>query len=473
MYPPVEDETVALVDSLIEAADTLFVKKLSNNDRRWADGAEHGHQNGAYIPASVRNAGFFPELVRRAEPDRTHIHEVVFPTLWVRTGEQKNSRLVWYSNKGPEAHLTRVPRDEFTGLAPGSWLLVGRSGMPGEWQWRFLTVDSADEDARTYLEQRFGLASGFEFQLFEKAALAPLRDELDGVVDAILDALESKTLPALLRSFSFPSTEELARAARELYVSRHGLASLDPYALAAPGDALMDISRDVELELYQQHHARHYTALLVQRLANGSTVLDARTVVRQLVRGFEGIYREVMLSAVQRLKTRSGYSFEHHVEQMLRDGSVPFDKQRFVGNQRPDFILPKKRLLIDPARLADPARRTESLILSLKTVLRERWKQVVKERHNCDVYLGTVDGNVAAETVRDMASEGIYLVVPERLKADKKYAEYSGESAVLSFKEFFEDELLVKRQALWLAQGISCFGASPACPTGRPEGETA
>lgn len=81
--------------------------------------------------------------------------------------------------------------------------------------------------------------------------------------------------------------------------------------------------------------------MLVQRLANGSTVLDARAVVSQLVVGFEGIYREVMLSAVQRLKTRSGYSFEHHVEQMLCDGSVPFDEQRFVGNQRPDFIRPQ------------------------------------------------------------------------------------------------------------------------------------
>lgn len=104
-------------------------------------------------------------------------------------------------------------------------------------------------------------------------------------------------------------------------------------------------------------------------------------------------------------------------------------------------------------------------------MLRERRKQVVKGRHNCDVYLGAVDGNVAAATVRDMASEGVYLVVPERLKADRKYAEYSDESAVLSFKEFFEEELLGKRKALWLAQGISCFGASPARPPGRPEGE--
>lgn len=81
--------------------------------------------------------------------------------------------------------------------------------------------------------------------------------------------------------------------------------------------------------------------MLVPRLANGSTVLDARIVVSQLVRGFEGIYRGVMLSAVQRLKARAGYSFEHHVKQMLRDGSVAFDKQRFVGNQRPDFIPPR------------------------------------------------------------------------------------------------------------------------------------
>ena len=73
-------------------------------------------------------------------------------------------------------------------------------------------------------------------------------------------------------------------------------------------------------------------------------------------------------------------------------------------------------------------------------------------------------GMLNSQEILEKSAEGKRALAQVQA-ADKKYAEYSGESAVLSFKEFFEDELLVKRQALWLAQGISCFGASPACPT--------
>lgn len=106
-------------------------------------------------------------------------------------------------------------------------------------------------------------------------------------------------------------------------------------------------------------------------------------------------------------------------------------------------------------------------------MLRERWKQVAKERHNCDAYLVAVDRIVAAATMRDMVSEGSYLVVPERLEVDERYAEYGGEAAVPSFKESFQNEFLGKRKAPRLAQGIGCFGASPAGRPTQPAGETA
>lgn len=55
--------------------------------------------------------------------------------------------------------------------------------------------------------------------------------------------------------------------------------------------------------------------------------------------------------------------------------SLPFDEQKPSGNQRPDFILPSLARLHLSTRSRD-----EALILSLKTTLRERWKQVVKDK---------------------------------------------------------------------------------------------
>lgn len=109
---------------------------------------------------------------------------------------------------------------------------------------------------------------------------------------------------------------------------------------------------------------------------------------------------------------------------------MPFDEQKPSRNQRPDFILPSLSRLHLSTRLRD-----EALILSLKTTLRERWKQVVKEARNCDVFLATVDDKVAADAIADMRDDGIYLVVPESLKRSK-YAKYEGRSNVITFKDF-------------------------------------
>src|SRR5690606_10546857 len=119
-----------------------------------------------------------------------------------------------------------------------------------------------------------------------------------------------------------------------------------------------------------------------------------------------------LLSAAQQRKSRAGYSFEHHIEAMLIAGNCPYEKQVVIeAKKRPDFILPTLELYKDPSRT-----KAEALVLSAKTTLRERWKQVQQEIKNCDLYLATVDENIAANAIEDMAEQGIRLVVPESLK---------------------------------------------------------
>ena len=94
-----------------------------------------------------------------------------------------------------------------------------------------------------------------------------------------------------------------------------------------------------------------------------------------------------MLSAGQQRKARAGLSFEHHIERMLSDGSVPFLKQVVIqARKRPDFVLPSLANLTNA-----PEGKTRGLILSAKTTLRERWKQVEREMHGPELFLGTVE----------------------------------------------------------------------------------
>lgn len=58
--------------------------------------------------------------------------------------------------------------------------------------------------------------------------------------------------------------------------------------------------------------------------------------------------------------------------------------------------------------------------MSLKTILRERWKQLSLERFNNDIFLATVDDRVTAAAISNMAENGIHLLVPESLNKSKE-----------------------------------------------------
>jgi hypothetical protein len=84
------------------------------------------------------------------------------------------------------------------------------------------------------------------------------------------------------------------------------------------------------------------------------------------------------------------------------------------------------------------------LILSAKTTLRERWKQVAVEMRGADLFLATVDEDISANALEDMAMLGIMLVVPEMLKQSEN-TEYVRHSNVIDFRSFFQDELQNRR----------------------------
>jgi hypothetical protein len=54
-----------LLTKLLDDADRVFIKKLSNNDRDWAS-KPGKHQAGPYIPMVQAVRGFFPQLERKA-----------------------------------------------------------------------------------------------------------------------------------------------------------------------------------------------------------------------------------------------------------------------------------------------------------------------------------------------------------------------------------------------------------------------
>lgn len=428
------------IQALAQQSDALLVKKLSRNDTSWA--AETGkHQAGFYIPRPIREAKFFPEL-RAGNPEKPHIFTAEVGVLWPQTGETTLSSMRHYSNKGPETHFTRLPKALFKGLTPASLLLAGRFTSPvAGCGWWIVTLDSGGDEAEL-LETVLDLPVDFHHALFSPSSLTQTaqtaQDELEELIDRFRFAMRNGTLGELVREYAtIPDPATIADQARQQWLQAKGLTAFDPWEIEAPGDAIMEISRELEYQLYRRHELRRRAGELLSILSGTEDIAAA------VLRNYPQI-DAVFLSASQQRKTRAGRSFEHHIAAALKAGRIRFVEQAVTGGRRPDFVMPDLKQLHSRKRT-----KKDALVLAAKTTLRERWKQVSSERLDCEVFLATVDDRVAANSIQEMADADIRLVVPESLKASNE-THYRGRNNVISFREFFDREIRWSRPALLL-----------------------
>lgn len=430
-----------LIEEFIQRSERFLLKKLSRNDTSWADRKEN-HQSGFYVPTQVRESGYFPQLIQRH--DKPHIFEIVCPTFWPQLGELRGeSRLKHFSNKGSEAHFTRVPKTLFSRLSPASWLLGGvmidSIGNAHHW---FMTIDSESQDA-ALLESRLDIQADFHFSIFLPSQLLLSSrlesDELAELIEEIQDALTTGTIPDLLNKYGrIPHATSISDEALASFLTESGHSSLNPWNIANPGDAIMRISRDIEFRIYKRHELRYRAILVAQAL---SSYHDLSTAA---VRGFPSL-DAIFLSASQQRKNRAGRSFEIHLARLLREGGVRFEEQAVLEQRRPDFVLPDRKTVA----LKSGRSYYEAAILSAKTTLRERWKQITHERFNCSIFLATVDDRVSSEALSDLQRLDITLVVPESLK-DSAESLYAKRDNVITFRHFFNTELSDLRTTLLL-----------------------
>ncbi len=426
------------IQALAQQSELLLVKKLSRNDTSWASDSGK-HQAGFYIPRPIREAAFFPEL-RSENPEKPHIFTAEVAVLWPQTGETTLSSMRHYSNKGSETHFTRLPRTLFKDLTPASLLLAGRFSSPvAGCGWWIVTLDSAGDEAEL-LETVLDLSVDFHHQLFPPSSLAQTaqtaQDELEELIDRFRFAIRNGTLGDLVREYAtIPDPASIAEEARRQWLESKGLAKFDPWEIEAPGDAIMEISRELEYRLYRRHELRRRASELLSILCGTDDIAAA------VLRNYPQI-DAVFLSASQQRKTRAGRSFEHHISAALSAGRVRFVEQAITGGRRPDFIMP------DLAHLHNGTRApAEALVLAAKTTLRERWKQVSSERLNCEVFLATVDDRVAATSIAEMEMDNIRLVVPESLKNSIETC-YRDSDNVISLRRFFDQEIRTRRPTL-------------------------
>lgn len=437
--PGVDNSDASHLSKLMDVSDSILIKKLSNNDRDWAYNPDK-HQAGPYIPRKQRDGGFFKRLKpkERGDDNKDPILESFFDTIWPQLdGIKKESRLVNYTSKGPETHLTRLPKQLFAHLLPASYFIMGQIKSGNKFAYVCMTIDSGSDEA-LFLRGRFNLSADFEIDEFNlKEVKQAEQDQILGFCDQAINAWLKGKIEHFARPYkTMPSPGELARMAQEAFLLQNGLTKLDPFALEAPGDVLMEISRTIELKIFEEYQHRVRSLELVRKiLGDKAYKITAKDIIRLLIDKFHDI-DSLMLSASQQRRSRAGLSYEHHIKTVLTGGKIPFQTQvKTESKKRHDFVIPSIKFLN-----SDTKEINSGLILSAKTTLRERWKQVESEKKHHRLFLTTVDDNIAGNTINDMASVGINLVVPEKLLISES-TEYNNHENVISFKQFCEVHL--------------------------------
>lgn len=448
----VDRTAIDLFANTIEEADEVYVKKLALNDWHWTEDKKK-HQDGIYIPHVDRDSGFFPKLARKPREAGHPIFEIHFDIYWPEVGDTHTARLAHYTSKGQETHLTNVPKPPFTGLSPASYFLIAKRDNPpeGESVYQAITVDSTSEECASLIDL-FQIKSDFISGQFKpKKAVQSYQDRVLQFIEEALAAFVAGKLDEFSKPYAaIPKTKDLASLAQNEYKKRHrNVSDFNPFNLRNPGDVALEISRDIEYEIFREFELRHRSLSLVKVIVGSDPkAASVQNVLRSIIKEFPRIDK-ILLSAAQQRKSRAGYSFEHHIERMLVDGKIPHEVQVVIeSRKRPDFVLPTFAVYRNKSRP-----REHALVLSAKTTLRERWKQVVGEIKNCDLYLATIDENIADNAIVDMESNGITLVVPESLK-QSDITTYKKQSNVITFRDFFTEEIKTKRAAIWAAMGV-------------------
>ncbi len=148
----------------------------------------------------------------------------------------------------------------------------------------------------------------------------------------------------------------------------------------------------------------------------------------------EHIY-QLSLSNTQSRRSRAGKEFEDIIELILIGANVPMDSQGNIGKE--SFVSKGLSKLVDavsPGVIQFVENKRNTVLISAKTTLRERWQEVPEEMgRTCarEMFLATLDDGISDEVLNTLYEANIQVTTTKSIK--DKY--YKDNNRVLTFEE--------------------------------------
>ncbi len=356
----------------LETENQVFAKFISANDA----GSTGTHQCGIYFPSSAWSFLFD----RQGEKD-----ENLERQIFIRWQGDRNfvteSMAKWYGcGTRSEYRVTRFGRGFLLLNADtqGALMVLIREGDD---RYSGYVIQDGDEiDATLALlgisaseTNRIVRGDGYEVPGLEE------RDILSFVRDMLRET------PG-----EFPSTAAISGKAQYILERHYGQnRGMSP-------DARLIRLREIEFGIFRKLEDSMYGERLSRPFENVDDLVSFGNTV------------------LNRRKSRSGKSLEHHLSYLISSEDIPFESQGIIeGVRRPDFIFPSVEAYCNPDY---PSERL--VFLAAKTTLKERWGEILREAGRIpNIFLATLQHPISNSQIREMTANSIRLVVPGRYHA--------------------------------------------------------
>ncbi len=257
-----------------------------------------------------------------------------------------------------------VAQQNTTAESQAQWLF----GLEPDW------VHFTVSDIQAEANRRLGFA--------EQAILSELQIETEQEDTAWLERIQNRF------GDTFPPTKQFAEFARDTLPDR-----------VSPRE-----DPDTALMAWMTHEEMLFKTL------------EWHQVTQRLEQGFEGVddFLAVSLSVQNRRKMRAGSALEHHVQYILDDHGLQYDRKAVTeGPARPDFLFPSIVAYRNPqfssSRLS---------MLGAKTSCKERWWQVLAEADRiAEKHLLTLQPSISRNQTDAMRARRLQLILPMELHA--------------------------------------------------------
>jgi hypothetical protein len=266
----------------------------------------------------------------------------------------------------------------------GALVVILFSVEKGEivYSWTWFCADPDEEDL---MEERLGVIEPGSF-LYDGILSGAFSDR-GGKAKDCCSSLVEKIPDAWL--YRFPDGLEIVRLTFELLAGHS----------SSPDERVMT-RRECEYRIFRAIEAEH--------------------VLPKIKLGFESVdaFIELANAVTNRRKSRSGKSFEYHLERIFTEDGLPCTRGgKTEGKKTPDFLFPSVDSYHDLVRDSAKLR-----MLGVKTTCKDRWRQILNEADRIPPkHLITLQEGISIDQYREMEAASVVLVVPERLR--KKYPE--------------------------------------------------